>query len=47
MHLTKNTVSIGLVYYKYYYPELKEIVEKADQMLYKAKSEGRNKICYK
>lgn len=44
---TKTSASLGLVYYKYYYPTTEEIIEKADKLLYKAKSTGKNKICYK
>lgn len=44
---TDVTVSIGLSYYKYYYPTIHEMIEKTDQLLYKAKKTGKNKICYK
>lgn len=47
VNLTHSTVSIGLVYYKYYYPEIKEIIDNADHLMYKAKQTGKNKICYK
>jgi len=46
-HMTHTTVSIGLVYYKYFYPSTKEMIEKADHFLYKAKQTGKNKICYR
>ncbi|RKY37447.1 MAG: hypothetical protein DRP78_01045 [Candidatus Omnitrophota bacterium] len=45
----KSTVSIGIMAVKY--PENKELnsdelMKKADVMLYKAKQEGKNKVCY-
>ncbi len=41
----KITISAGLVISDAGYGEYKELYEKADTLLYKAKQEGRNKIC--
>lgn len=46
-HSTNSTVSIGLIFYRYYYPDAKEIIDKVDKLMYKAKQAGKNKICYK
>ena len=45
----KVTVSVGVAVRRY--PEdkglnLEELIKRADKLLYKAKREGRNRVCY-
>ena len=42
----KFTISIGLISVTDFNTTVSDWVKRADELLYKAKSEGRNKICY-
>lgn len=45
--LGQVSLSVGVVYVSYESPfSIEQIIEKADQMLYKAKNEGKNKVIY-